>query len=101
MSHSRQTTVRKDSLVSYMNSKYSVPPEYIGKLVNLRVEYDFLEIYFGTDLIAKHPLSSKKLNYLDEHYSQLLSHYVKDKASVAEIAQANLQLMDQFLYEGK
>ncbi len=97
MSHSRQTTVRKDSLVSYMNSKYSVPPEYIGKPVNLRVEYDFLEIYFGTDLIAKHPLSSKKLNYLDEHYSQLLSHYVKDKASVAEIAQANLQLMDQFL----
>lgn len=97
LSHIRQTTVRKDSLVSYMNSKYSVPPEYIGKPVNLRVKYDVLEICSSTNLITKHPLSAKKLNYLDEHYSQLLSHYVKDKATVAEIAQANLQLMDQFL----
>lgn len=97
LSHTRQTTVRKDSLISYMNSKYSVPPEYIGKPVNLRLEHDFLLIFSGTELIAKHPLSAKKLNYLNEHYSQLLTHYVKDETTVAEIAQTNLQLMDQFL----
>ena len=97
LSHDRQTTVRKDSMISYMNNKYSVPLEYIGKPVNLRVKLNTLEIYFSTELIARHELSNKKLNYQKEHYTNLLSHYVKDKDTVAEIAQANLQLMDQFL----
>ena len=97
LSHDRQTTVRKDSMVTYMNKKYSVPAAYIGRPVNLRVKLHMLEIYAGTDLIAKHELSNKKLNYQEEHYSQLLSHHVKDKDTVAEIAEANLQLMDQFL----
>ena len=97
LSHDRQTTVRKDSMISYMNNKYSVPLEYIGKPVNLRVKMNTLEIYFSTELIARHELSNKKLNYQEEHYTNLLSHYVKDKDTVAEMAQANLQLMDQFL----
>ena len=37
LSHDRQTTVRSDSLVTYMNSKYSVSPEYIRKPVRLLV----------------------------------------------------------------
>ena len=61
------------------------------------VKLNTLEIYFSTELIARHELSNKKLNYQKEHYTNLLSHYVKDKDTVAEIAQANLQLMDQFL----
>jgi len=97
LNHDRQTTVRKDSMISYMNNKYSVPLEYIGKPVNLRVKSDTLEIYCGTELIAKHELSKKKLNYQEGHYTRLLSHYIKDSDTVAEIAQANLQLMDQFL----
>ena len=84
-------------MISYMNNKYSVPLEYIGKPVNLRVKLNTLEIYFSTELIARHELSNRKLNYQKEHYTNLLSHYVKDKDTVAEIAQANLQLMDQFL----
>ena len=96
-SHNRQTTVRKDSMISYMNNKYSVPLEYIGKPVNLRVKSDTLEIYFHTELIARHKLTNKKLNYQEEHYTRLLSDHVKDADAVAEIAQANLQLMDRFL----
>lgn len=62
MSHNRQTTVRKDSMISYINNRYSVPFEYIGKPVNLRVKSDILEIYYKTELVAKHELSTKKLN---------------------------------------
>lgn len=96
-SHNRQTTVRKDSMISYMSNKYSVPLEYIGKPVNLRVKSDILEIYFSTELIARHKLTNKRLNYQEDHYTQLLSHRMKDVDTVAEIAQANLQLMDRFL----
>ena len=52
--HDRQTTVRSDSLVTYHNYKYSVPPEYIGKPVRLLVSDNTLRIYSSTDLIAAH-----------------------------------------------
>ena len=84
-------------MISYMNNKYSVPFEYIGKPVNIRVNSDKLEIFFGTELIATHELSTKKLNYAKEHYVQLLSHYVKDNDAVAKMAEENLRQMDDFL----
>lgn len=95
--HDRQTTVRSDSLVTYMNSKYSVPPEYIGKPVRLLVSDDTLQIYYSTDLIAVHILSQKRLNYQKEHYQQLLSLTMKDSDDVAELAEKNLKQMDAFL----
>lgn len=97
LSHNRQTTVRKDSMISYMNNKYSVPFEYIGKPVSLRVEMNKLMIYHSTELIAAHDISTKKLNYNKEHYTSLLSHYVKDNDSVTRIAEANLKQMDKLL----
>ena len=52
----RQTIVRKDSMVTFMKCKYSVPAEYIEKPVRLCVINDQLEIYYSTELIAKHRL---------------------------------------------
>ena len=95
--HDRQTTVRSDSLVTYRNCKYSVPPEYIGKPVRLLVSDNTLQIYCSTDLIAVHALSQKRLNYQKEHYQQLLSLSMKDSDAVAELAEANLRQMDIFL----
>ena len=97
LSHDRQTTVRSDALITYKNSKYSVPPEYIGKPVRLLVSDNTLHIYFSTDLIAAHELSQKRLNYHKEHYQQLLSKTMKDSDAVAELAEENLQQMDTFL----
>ena len=97
LSHDRQTTVRKDSMISYMNNKYSVPFEYIGKPVRLRVQSHKLEIFYSTELIATHDLSNKKLNYDKEHYTRLLAHFVKDNDAVARMAEINLQQMDDFL----
>ena len=56
----RQTIVRKDSMVTFMKCKYSVPAEYIEKPVRLCVINDQLEIYYSTELIAKHRLSGKR-----------------------------------------
>jgi transposase len=97
LSHDRQTTVRLDSMVTYMNSKYSVPADYIGKPVRLLVVNHNLQIYYSTNLIATHVLSEKRLNYKKDHYQQLLSQRMKDADTVAELAQANLKQMDQFL----
>lgn len=97
LSHDRQTTVRTDALITYNNSKYSVPPEYIGKPVRLVESDGTLRIYYSTDLIAVHTLSQKKWNYQKEHYQQLLSCSIKDADTVAELAEANLAQMDCFL----
>ncbi len=95
--HDRQTTVRSDSLVTYQNCKYSVPPEYIGKTVRLLVSDNTLRIYYSTDLIAVHTLSQKRLNYQKDHYQQLLIQTLKDADTAVELAEANLKQMDDFL----
>ncbi len=95
--HDRQTTVRKDSMVTYNKCKYSVPPAYIGKPVRLRIITDKLCIYYSTDLIATHLLSKKRLNYRSEDYKQLLSNRIKNADSIEELAEANLKQMDDLL----
>ena len=97
LTHNRQTTVRKDSMVTYMKNKYSVPAEYIGKPVKLKVTDDSLQIYYSTELVATHVLSDKRLNYKKEHYTQLLSGYMKDDDEISRLAEKNLRQMDTFL----
>ena len=95
--HDRQTMVRKDSMVTYMKNKYSVPSEYIGKPVRLKVSNDTLQIYYSTNLIVTHRLSDKKLNYKKEHYTQLLSGYMQNDDEITALAEKNLRQMDILL----
>ena len=95
--HDRQTTVRKDSMVTYNKCRYSVPAEYIGKPVRLLVNNDTLQIYYSTALIAVHELSAKRLNYKPEHYKQLLSGSIRSEDAIEELAEKNLQQMDLLL----
>ena len=97
LANDRQTTVRKDSMVTYMKNKYSVPADYIGKPVRLKVFNESLQIYYSTDLIATHSLSDKRLNYKKEHYTQLLSGYIKNDDDIAALAEMNLRQMDALL----
>lgn len=97
LTHDRQTTVRKDSMVTYMKNKYSVPAEYIGKPVRLKVCNDSLQIYYSTDLIVTHKISDKRLNYKKDHYTQLLSGYMKNDDDIEALAELNLKQMDTFL----
>ena len=97
MSSDRQIMVQKDSMITYMNNKYSVPPEYIGKLVNIQVHNNTLRVNYNAELITVHGITSKKLNYHKEHYASLLSAHIKDVDTVAAMAEANLRQMDEFL----
>ena len=97
LSHDRQTTVRKDSMVTFNKCKYSVPPVYIGKPVKLQVAADKLCIYYSTELIATHALSDKRLNYRSEDYRQLLSGCIRRADTIEELAEANLKQMDHLL----
>ena len=84
-------------MVTYMKNKYSVPAEYIGKPVRLKVYNDSLQIYYSTELIVSHRLSDKRLNYKKEHYTQLLSGYMKNDDDIAALAEMNLRQMDALL----
>ncbi len=97
LSHNRQITVQKDSLITYKNHRYSVPPAYIGKSVWIRQTEEKLLIYYNTEQIAVHNLSTRRLNYQKEHYTEMLSHLVKDVDAVSKMAEANLRQMDDFL----
>jgi len=97
LSHDRQTIVRKDSMVTFNKCKYSVPAEYIGKPVRLQICHDNLHIYHSTDLIALHHISKKRLNYLPEHYKQLLSKSICDSDALEEFAKKNLEQLDDLL----
>ena len=95
--HDRQTTVRKDSMVTFNKCKYSVPQEFIGKPVRLQVLNEQLHIYHSTDLIATHTLSGKRLNYLPEHYLKLYAGCSKDEDSITKFAEDNLKQLDKLL----
>ena len=60
--------VNSSSMITYQSNQYSVAPEYIGKRMNLQVYDNHLHVYYNTSLVAIHPISSKKLNYLEKHY---------------------------------
>lgn len=84
-------------MITFMKCKYSVPAEYIEKPVRLCVINDQLEIYYSTELIAKHRLSDKKLNYKTSHYKQLLSACIEGNATIDGLAEGNLRQLDQLL----
>ena len=97
LSNNRQTTVQKDSMITYKTNKYSVPSAYIGKSVRCRETEEKLNVYYNTELVTVHNLSKQKLNYHKEHYTELLSHLIDDEDTVASMAEANLRQMDAFL----
>lgn len=97
LSHNRQTTVRKDAMVSYKRHKYSVPCEYIGRPVTIRVSRDTLMVYYNTELIAQHTLSEKRLNYAYPHYVQLMQQFIPDEDAAVTAAKRNLKQMDAFI----
>lgn len=86
--------VNPSSMITYLSNQYSVPPEYIGKIMNLQVYDDSLHIYYNRKLVTIHPLSQKKLNYQDNHYIEISKLTLKnDLCRIQEIAKNNLKLI--------
>lgn len=90
-----EVNVNNTSLISYKSNKYSLPPEYIGLKVGLKVINNKLHIYYNQKFICSHKISKEKINYISSHkksLQKLLYKKCKDKASEIDLAQNLKQL---------
>ena len=81
-------------LVGFNGRNYSVPADYIGRLVRIVEEGNEIAIYYNEKEIARHTMSDKKTNYLPEHYKQALRQAVGNKVpedELEELARKNLE----------
>ena len=86
--------VNHSSMFNYKGCQYSVPPEYIDKIVSLQVYDGYIHVYCNTEFITIHQLSSKKLNYISEHYATIArkSHIFRDE-HIMDRAKENLEII--------
>ncbi len=91
--------VTKESMITYMNNKYSLDPKYIGKIVNLEVSDSIIKIIYGKEIVATHKLSKKKFNYHQDHMVSILKSdamkFKKDE-EIEDFAKRQLKLYDKF-----
>ena len=82
------------SMFNYKCCQYSVPPEYIYKIVSLQVYDGYIHVYCNTEFITIHQLSSKKSNYISEHYIAIArkSHIFRDE-HIMDRAKENLEII--------
>lgn len=93
--------VNPSSMITYKNSQYSVPPEYIGKEMKIQVYDNYIHVYHNTTLVTLHSISLKKLNYHEKHYIAIAqrSHSFK-KEDIETRAKENLSVIgDVYHYE--
>ena len=86
--------VNHSSMFNYKGCQYSVPPEYIDKIASLQVYDGYIHVYCNTEFITIHQLSSKKLNYISEHYAAIArkSHIFRDE-HIMDRAKENLEII--------
>lgn len=91
---SNTVKVNLSSMFYYKGCQYSVPPEYVGKIISLQVYDGYIHAYCNTKFITIHQLSSKKLNYISEHYAAIArkSHIFKDE-HILDRAKENLEII--------
>lgn len=89
--------VNSASMINYKGNQYSVPPKYLNKTVDYQIHDSKIYIYCNTKLIAMHSISEGKLNYIPEHYEEILSLNFKGKSDdeIKEMARKNLELIGE------
>ncbi len=72
------TRVSCSSLVRYQTNDYSVPSAYGNGEAMVKAYIDRVEIYYGTELIARHERSYEKADYIYDplHYLSLLEQKI-------------------------
>lgn len=86
--------VSSDFLVYFRGHRYSVPPKFINKRVQLKQIDNKLYIYYNKELIIIHELSNKKINYDESHYIEGLQIVAQtNKEEVEKMAKENLALL--------
>lgn len=87
--------VPKDSLIMFQGNRYSIPPKYISKTVSISLEGSNLSIYYNNNFVCSHQLSEKKINYLPEHYKEILNTSLSDVDLLNAVCENNLSLFDK------
>lgn len=92
----KHVKVNHSSMFNYEGCQYSVPPEYIGKIVSIQTYDGYIHVYYNTNLVTMHHLSSKKLNYTLEHYTAIArkTHVFKEEL-ILERAKQNLEIIGE------
>lgn len=84
--------VTNESMINYDKHKYSVPTEYIDKLVEIDVINDRLHIYYSGKEISCHELSDRRYNYHKNDLREILLGTFPGKSSEEIEAMANNRL---------
>lgn len=82
--------VNASNMISYKSNQYSVPAKYQGKTVGLQVYDDQLHVYYTTELIVQHKITTSKLNYKETHYKETLAKAIPFYPDVDDLAKQNL-----------
>ena len=92
--------VSRESMITYKKHKYSVPVRFIGEYLTVEETEDSLNIYYTTDLIARHKISEKYLSYRKSDVKEILaSDAMKHNTDeqIEAFIENNLKTMDIFL----
>lgn len=81
--------------VYYRGSRYSVPPECIGRRVDIFQFGDSIYIYQGSKLVTIHTLTYKKKNYKKEHYKKAYQAAYGKSSEIDRRAAENLRRLEE------
>src|SRR5690625_4577519 len=87
--------VNRSNMITYKSNQYSVPAGYIGKTVSLQVYDNHIHVYYSTELIVRHEIQQRKLNYKQEHYIETLSKQLPYTNEIEELALKNLEAINE------
>ena len=90
--------VNSSSMINYAGNQYSVPTEYIGKLLTVQAYDSYIHIYYNTTLVNVHKITNNKLNYHEKDYIEIAtkSHIFKEE-DIEIRAKENLALLGGFV----
>lgn len=102
----REYKVSKESMITYLGNKYSVPVAYVGKKLIVRPDNasNTLKIYSNNDLVATHTISEKLLNYNMNHAVEIMKSEAfrfKSDDEIEDLISTNLNHMDILLTSGE
>jgi transposase len=95
---STSVKVNVNALFKYKGNMYSVPPELIGKTINVQVAENSLYVYYNKNLVTIHSISENRINYLREHHIKMLGITFKGQKeeTVAEYANKHFKELEKF-----
>lgn len=93
--HHTLVKVNPSNMVSYKSNQYSVPSGYIGKYVSLQIYDNHIYVYYSMDLLVRHKITCRKLNYKQEHYIDVLQAQLPYKDDIEEFALQNLAAINE------